>query len=299
MVLWRRKLWRPWLSDWWYLVAALAAAAFILYKVGGTHGIGVWPENFQSENESTIRANLGALGDVFGGLLNPILTFISIILLIQTIKISQSTLRQSKKSLSISNDALIATKEQLKANLEELAITRKEIERASDAQEVISETQELQRIESSFFEVFKLLSEQVASVYDANAHNYSNSNAIDSALKLIFDRDPEHIEANIDEIFRNRSEMRLLLKYTLMSFSVAQGNDRLLRYSESVLTQEIKILFCLHAHFSATGDAMLLSRFIGNGDLTGGETMIYRWNAKNMENFQSAMEGLNLAYHLA
>ena len=96
------------------------------------------------------RAALGALGDYFGGLLNPILAFLSFIALLYTLKLNQ----------------------------EELAETRKELARAAQAQEdskkVMDEqlkTQFLQQFDSLFFALINQMGNELQSILQIDDHN--------------------------------------------------------------------------------------------------------------------------------
>jgi uncharacterized membrane protein len=65
-----------------------------------------------------IRAGLGALGDYFGGFLNPILAFLSFIALLYTLYLNQNELKETRKELSRSakaqEDSKTVMSEQLK-----------------------------------------------------------------------------------------------------------------------------------------------------------------------------------------
>lgn len=97
------------------------------------------PFIFEGKTDSqtdNIRSGLGALGDYFGGLLNPILAFLSFIALLYTLNLNQK----------------------------ELAETRKELARAAQAHEdskkVMEEqlkTQALQQFENNFYQLFTQL----------------------------------------------------------------------------------------------------------------------------------------------
>jgi hypothetical protein len=98
----------------------------------------------KNDSNEEKRAALGALGDYFGGLLNPILAFLSFIALLYTLKLNQ----------------------------EELAETRKELARAAQAHEdskkVMDEqlkTQDLQRFDSFFATLLSELSRKIENLY--------------------------------------------------------------------------------------------------------------------------------------
>ena len=102
-----------------------AIISIIAYIVN--FGIGFWDN----------AANWGVLGDFFGGVLNPIFGFSTLILLILTLQQNQEALRQSKEALKINN--------------EELELTRKELADSSKALNAQVKIQRQQSIEDSFF----------------------------------------------------------------------------------------------------------------------------------------------------
>lgn len=89
------------------------------------------------------RSNWGALGDFFGGLLNPVLTFFSLVILAVTLWFNQVELSLSR---------------------EELAETRKEVARSSDALSAQSDSLQLQNFESTFFHLLNLYHSSVESL---------------------------------------------------------------------------------------------------------------------------------------
>lgn len=93
-----------WLTLWWPVPAALIAATGLYWLIDNTMLFGLVPSFALSNIEATTRANWGALGDVFGGILNPLLTLFTIILLIRTIWISQETLKASQQQLDTTRD---------------------------------------------------------------------------------------------------------------------------------------------------------------------------------------------------
>jgi len=82
---------------WLLIPVALLAAVVLCFIIDSTMLFGFFPSFALSGIESDIRANWGALGDVMGGFLNPILTFISIVLLIKTVTLSKKTVEFSER----------------------------------------------------------------------------------------------------------------------------------------------------------------------------------------------------------
>lgn len=152
------------------IIIAVAAIAFGIYSI--THYIQTFGHLFpamygtvpvdtsegvvvvkQAESISDLRGQFGTLGDVMGGLLNPILTFISILLLLWTI-------RQTQKANALSGEMLNQARKQLEISADELRLTRDELAGAKEAQQDISVTQKLQQFENTFFTLLKRLLEQ-------------------------------------------------------------------------------------------------------------------------------------------
>lgn len=95
-----------------------------------------------NEPSQNFREEFGQLGDAVGGLLNPMLSFLTIIFLIVTLKQNQKALRDNAEELQLSR--------------KELELTRKELSAATEAHESISETQNYLRLEATFFKLLEL-----------------------------------------------------------------------------------------------------------------------------------------------
>lgn len=80
---------------------------------------------------------LGVIGDYFGGMLNPVFGFLSLLALLYTINIQLQALKIQS--------------EELKLTREELEATREELARSAKAQEESSKTFKQQQFESTFF----------------------------------------------------------------------------------------------------------------------------------------------------
>ncbi|MDH2435602.1 hypothetical protein QCD60_24050 [Pokkaliibacter sp. MBI-7] len=91
-----------------------------------------------------LREQFGVVGDFFGGVLNPLMAFATIVLLI-------ITLRQTQESLSISQKTLEQTENQLALSKQEMELTRQEMKEATTIQKEIDNTQKQQKFESTFF----------------------------------------------------------------------------------------------------------------------------------------------------
>jgi len=119
---------------------------------------------FTVEDETDPRAALGVLGDYFGGMLNPILAFLSFIALLVTLSFQSKQLRQTEIQLKQNEIALQDTREAIKQNenalqqnADALKINNKELENSTDqlklatqAHQAIEKTQKLQQFENLF-----------------------------------------------------------------------------------------------------------------------------------------------------
>ena len=258
------------LREWWPIIVALITAVGLYIAIDRTLLFGFWPSFALSGVEADTRANLGALGDVMGGLLNPVLTFISIILLIQTVRISQRTLKQTEDSLEISNRMLEATNKQIELNRQELEETRKEIADSAASQREIAKTQSDQKRQSAFFEVSKLLSDVVIkSISKDELRNDRKSNLtryFDSVVNVdVIDRLNIVAEKEIDELPYLSSAFRLLIELQNL-------RDRTLDYNNvasAIISNRMRWVVTIFAFCAHTYEAHVLKREIGSGRMFG------------------------------
>lgn len=107
-------------------------------------------------------SNWGAFGDFIGGTLNPLLTFISICLILYTVY-------QNKKALDF--------------NSEELALSRKAQQDSSKSQQLIQKTQSMQQFDSLFFSLLNQFKHQQDNLCSLDEKNRSK---IDKIYRSIF-----------------------------------------------------------------------------------------------------------------
>jgi len=120
----------------WWLVFVLAPLFLYLLINVFSEVVGAVVPHVTGADGQDIRAEFGALGDFFGGMLNPILSFIGLVFLIVTLRQNQQALAQSA---------------------EELRMTREELHSAAEAQMDMSQTQKQQLLENAFFTQFERL----------------------------------------------------------------------------------------------------------------------------------------------
>lgn len=90
-------------------------------------------------------ADMGAMGDYFGGMLNPLFSLIGLFALLATIKLQSKALKVSSEELATSS--------------KELELTRIEISKSTIIQKEQSDSLELQNFENTFFKMIDLHSE--------------------------------------------------------------------------------------------------------------------------------------------
>ncbi|MDO8336383.1 MAG: hypothetical protein Q7T74_06415 [Candidatus Saccharibacteria bacterium] len=211
---------RMWFVTWWPMVVAmviimLAAALYFknfnepLYK----ECVGRWDEDrCISERLADDRSAWGQFGDFIGGTVNPIIGFLTVILLLITIRQqsaainhTESALEQAGKSLEHAEKALLQNEAALKITRDEISIAREEINlsRAINAktEEALSAQIDISRRQnylSNYFEhrnqyvdyvvsIFK--DEQISKykIFPRSFHIFGYPNAKDGDLSLRVD----------------------------------------------------------------------------------------------------------------
>ncbi|KEA63130.1 hypothetical protein ADIMK_2654 [Marinobacterium lacunae] len=264
-----------WLKLWWPVPAALVAACGLYWLIDRTMIFGLAPSFALSNVEATTRANWGALGDVFGGLLNPLLTLFTIILLIRTIWISQETLKQTEEALRVSNETLKTTKAQLEVNRAELADSRAEMARSASAQESIAETQAVQSRQNAFFEVYKLYTEAVGESISVSGNVGRGDESpitfiLRHALSMNTDDDLVRcLESNI----KDHAALGSVVRLCVLAYALSDGDSQLDLMVSAPLDSQWKAIFCLFANFSDQREANLLAEAIREGRLFGDELL--------------------------
>ena len=109
---------------------------------------------------------LGTTGDYFGGILNSILAFLSLMALLKTISIQSKELKNSR---------------------EELRLTREELAKSAEAQEKSAQIFEQQRFENTFFSLLETLNSNIINIGEQRKiNNFSSiSILIYQILKLV------------------------------------------------------------------------------------------------------------------
>lgn len=80
-----------------YLVVLVVT--FMIFFVISSFDLSFKPEKITIKDESDLRSAYGALGDYFGGILNPIFGFFGLGVLLWTLRITRDEMRETKKAL--------------------------------------------------------------------------------------------------------------------------------------------------------------------------------------------------------
>ncbi|MCV6639237.1 putative phage abortive infection protein [Candidatus Albibeggiatoa sp. nov. NOAA] len=228
------------------LFIAVAAVIFvaspaILYFLVGVDILG-----FVGHKDTEI-GQWGTVGDYFGGMLNPILAFLSLYLLLQTIRI------QSRE---------------LEASRQELELSRKEFAKSASALEAQEQQMALQTFENTFFQLLSLYRENVQNMHTnrsskeisgrecfSNFHrNYKNNYATKKDLlysyqKSIKGEKIDRIELNV--YFKNFSQILRFIDNSKVSYKQCKQYTQLIKAQLS--NYELVLIF-YNAYYLANSE---------------------------------------------
>ncbi len=282
---------------WWPIPVALLAAVGLYFMIDSSLLFGFLPSFAFAGVESDLRANWGALGDVMGGLLNPILTFISIVLLIQTIRISQKTLRQTEKSLQTSNRMLEATHTQIDLNRRELEATRDEITRSSDAQEEISRTQLMQRKENSFYEVYKLLSEVIQKAHAPNDVRTNKKSDVNTAFSGVLQNPSDRWEHMSEYQVDTNPTVASILRLSVACFELGADLPTADRLVSALYSRNLRWFIMIYSAHSSRSDAVFLRDVIVSGRIFQNEPIsFFRISDSRHDDLKELADELGVSY---
>ncbi|WP_167332737.1 putative phage abortive infection protein [Thalassospira permensis] len=135
-------------------------------------------------------SNLGPWGDFFGGTLNPIFTFVTVLGLLLTIALQRK----------------------------ELTLTRKELERSANALEIQSDQINAQKFENTFFQMLSIFNEIVDSIEIGHTNikkSFKGRDAISYICNLMDEKYKEYIISKYNEL-ENRpyTETEMVFKFS-------------------------------------------------------------------------------------
>ncbi|MGO3920106.1 putative phage abortive infection protein [Acinetobacter venetianus] len=142
----------------------------------------------QSDKGTSLIGDWGTFGDFIGGTLNPILTFISVCLILFTVY-------QNKKALDF--------------NSEELALSRKAQQDSAKSQQLIQKTQNLQQFDSLFFSLLDQFKQQQDKLCTLNIDDESK---VDQIYQSVF------VKHYLDSTYHKRA--RLLQYHELNQYFI-------------------------------------------------------------------------------
>lgn len=148
-------------------LAALIAFSFFISKFGFGFASSI--------------SNWGAVGDFFGGVLNPIFALLSLILIAHTLMQNKKALEQSEKAIQQGTEAIEQNERALQVSNQELALTRNELANSATALEEQAKLIAVQSFETTFFNMLELHRRLVENF----TYNHSDSHdAIQTELNI-------------------------------------------------------------------------------------------------------------------
>lgn len=172
----------------WVVFAVATVMSALIYVYGDFFGFYLEEisnktvDGKEVSNLDSIRAAWGQFGDFFGGVLNPILGFVSLILILHSLK-------QNKDALAQGADALHLSKVALELNAQELRLSRDEAKRAADALEANRENLNAQyvlmRDNSRKDDLFKFSSMLISSIDSWNGEKASDKKSNIDEMKSL------------------------------------------------------------------------------------------------------------------
>ncbi|WP_435931372.1 putative phage abortive infection protein [Moraxella bovoculi] len=140
------------------LILLIVAIVAILIIAGGYFSqFGSLPNNDMSEETQGLVGTWGTVGDYFGGTLNPILAFCSLLALCYTISLQNKQLKKTDEQLEQNKLALEQNKTALEQNAKALELNNQELKNSTEqlqlsakAQAEMEKTQKIQQFEGLF-----------------------------------------------------------------------------------------------------------------------------------------------------
>ncbi|TMP73505.1 putative phage abortive infection protein [Pseudoalteromonas sp. S1608] len=108
--------------------------------------------------------NWGAIGDFFGGVLNPMFALFSLILIAHTLMQNKQALEQSEKAIEQGTKAIEQNEKALQVSNKELELTRNELKNSATALEEQAKLLAVQSFETTFFNMLELHSKTLKQV---------------------------------------------------------------------------------------------------------------------------------------
>lgn len=176
------------------------------------------------------KASWGAMGDYFGGMLNPTFALLGLFALLKTIRIQSEELRTSNKALEYSN--------------EELQLTRTEAHLSREALQEQSNSIKLQNFENTFFNMINLHNEIIQGIKFTTVNYIFKSDLNDSIDFEITFKVEENAFANkdLDSICINLKKF-LNTYNTLENYMKEINYKNLSNINQANMTNDLYLLF--------------------------------------------------------
>lgn len=147
-----------------FLLALFCFAVIMVVLVGFSYFITFkgLPSQSMSKEIQELIGTWGTVGDYFGGTLNPILAFCSLMALCYTIDLQNKQLKKTDEQLKQNAKALEQNAQALELNNQELQNSNEQLRLSAQAQAEMEKTQRLQRFES----LFTYMANELVKIYD-------------------------------------------------------------------------------------------------------------------------------------
>ena len=142
----------------------------IAATVAALIAIGVFTSHFGLGFASNI-GNWGAVGDFFGGVLNPTFALLSLILIAYTLMQNKKALEQSEKAIEQGTKAIEQNEKALQVSNKELELTRNELANSSKALEEQASLLAIQSFETTFFNMLELHNKLLSNITYEGQHS--------------------------------------------------------------------------------------------------------------------------------
>ena len=152
-----------------------------LAALAGITAIWLYVDNF-SIGFATQISDWGAVGDFFGGVLNPTFALLSLILIAYTLMQNKKALEQSEKAIEQGTKAIEQNEKALRVSNEELALTRDELANSATALQEQAKLLAVQSFETTFFNMLELHNNLIGKfnyIYDNSREAISRKLRID------------------------------------------------------------------------------------------------------------------------
>lgn len=114
----------------------------------------------------------GAVGDFFGGILNPTFALLSLILIAYTLMQNKKALEQSEKAIQQGTEAIEQNEKALQVSNKELELTRNELANSSKALEEQASLLAVQSFETTFFNMLDLHNKLLSNIFYGDGKSY-------------------------------------------------------------------------------------------------------------------------------